>query len=249
MQHESSPINCSVIEDLLPLYLDGACSKQSCELVEVHLVACEECRQLLDQMKVDIKLPLMPEVASVQEVRNFQSLGNAWKKTKIYAWLKGALITTIFFSLLISAYFGLTQWYVIPIKAEDVIISDLVQLSDGSISYRLNTKDGYPIHYMTHNYYKNETYTIGYRSIIKEKPLSIQGKLIRFNPNEQSVWKINVMRKDNQSHVELINEMSDTYTVYYGSEEDSLLIWETGIKLPKAKEEIEQYWLGDKIVR
>lgn len=35
---------CNVVYDLLPLYIDGACSEESKELVEEHLTECQACR-------------------------------------------------------------------------------------------------------------------------------------------------------------------------------------------------------------
>ncbi len=50
-------LNCGVIADLLPLYIDEACSEESKKLVEVHLEECETCREALQKMKVEIELP------------------------------------------------------------------------------------------------------------------------------------------------------------------------------------------------
>lgn len=36
---------CNVVYDLLPLYIDGACSEESKELVEEHLTECPACRE------------------------------------------------------------------------------------------------------------------------------------------------------------------------------------------------------------
>ena len=44
-------LKCSIIEDLLPSYVDGICSKDTKELVENHLAGCEQCMQKRDQMK------------------------------------------------------------------------------------------------------------------------------------------------------------------------------------------------------
>lgn len=38
-------ITCEVIQDLLPLYLDGCCSEQSGRIVENHLADCADCRK------------------------------------------------------------------------------------------------------------------------------------------------------------------------------------------------------------
>lgn len=42
---------CSVIQDLLPLYIDGVCSQESRKLVETHLAECTVCGQILEEMK------------------------------------------------------------------------------------------------------------------------------------------------------------------------------------------------------
>ena len=44
-------MNCNVIKDLLPLYLDQCCSQESAALVSEHLDLCEGCRKTYDQMR------------------------------------------------------------------------------------------------------------------------------------------------------------------------------------------------------
>lgn len=41
-------LDCKVIEDLLPLYLENMCSEQSKRIVEEHLAECENCHQLVE---------------------------------------------------------------------------------------------------------------------------------------------------------------------------------------------------------
>ena len=42
---------CSVIQDLLPLYCDDACSAESRRLVEEHLKECDDCRETYQLMR------------------------------------------------------------------------------------------------------------------------------------------------------------------------------------------------------
>ncbi len=42
---------CEIIKDLLPLYVDGACSEASGELVKAHLEFCPGCRACYEQMR------------------------------------------------------------------------------------------------------------------------------------------------------------------------------------------------------
>lgn len=44
-------MDCNVIKDLLPLYVDGCCSEESSKLVAEHLENCGSCRELNNQMR------------------------------------------------------------------------------------------------------------------------------------------------------------------------------------------------------
>ena len=58
--------NCNVIRDLLPLYVDKICSKESRELVDGHLIDCKDCSALLQQMlSTKIETDLKSETADV----------------------------------------------------------------------------------------------------------------------------------------------------------------------------------------
>ena len=45
--------DCDLIQDLLPIYVDDALSESSKKLVEEHLSECEECRELLEDIKAE----------------------------------------------------------------------------------------------------------------------------------------------------------------------------------------------------
>lgn len=44
-------VQCEIVRDLLPLYLDGIASEPSKQMVETHFSECKECRTLFSQMK------------------------------------------------------------------------------------------------------------------------------------------------------------------------------------------------------
>ena len=48
-------MNCSVIQDLLPLYADGLASDESRKLIEEHIKTCEICRNMAEQMSCPIE--------------------------------------------------------------------------------------------------------------------------------------------------------------------------------------------------
>ena len=48
-------INCNVIQDILPLYIEDAVSEDTKELVEEHLQNCEICQRVYHETKADLE--------------------------------------------------------------------------------------------------------------------------------------------------------------------------------------------------
>lgn len=44
-------LNCDIVKDLIPSYLDDICSESSRKAVEEHMAECEECRSYLEAIK------------------------------------------------------------------------------------------------------------------------------------------------------------------------------------------------------
>ena len=44
---------CEIVRDLLPLYIDDACSVSSAEMIEAHLPECDECTRICHAMKTE----------------------------------------------------------------------------------------------------------------------------------------------------------------------------------------------------
>lgn len=44
---------CNIVQDMLPLYVDGACSEATAEMVKEHLETCAECNSIYQQMLSD----------------------------------------------------------------------------------------------------------------------------------------------------------------------------------------------------
>ena len=59
-------MNCNIVRDLLPLYIDECCSEQSAEAVREHLASCEECRAVYDGMRIPAEV--VREDAALSEV-------------------------------------------------------------------------------------------------------------------------------------------------------------------------------------
>ncbi len=47
---------CGIVQDLLPLYLDGVCGEESRNLVEEHLQVCEGCRSMRKELQAELPI-------------------------------------------------------------------------------------------------------------------------------------------------------------------------------------------------
>lgn len=63
-------MNCNVIKDLLPLYVENMVSPESKELVEKHICECESCKKELESLRNVPRLPLEIETTSLKRVEN-----------------------------------------------------------------------------------------------------------------------------------------------------------------------------------
>lgn len=83
--------SCAIIKDLLPLYHDGVCSKESKELVVEHLYECEECQTVLGDIDKEFNCLSLNK----DEVKPIQAISKEWKKDKKVAFVKGSLINSV----------------------------------------------------------------------------------------------------------------------------------------------------------
>lgn len=89
-------IPCEIIRDLLPLYVDSACSEVSKKAVEEHLQDCKLCREELNLMSTDIQIT-QPQAAEEEPVK---AAAAAWKRGKHKAFLKGGVIALVIAGLI-----------------------------------------------------------------------------------------------------------------------------------------------------
>ncbi len=85
-------INCQIVEDLLPLYLDEVCSEQSKQAVEEHLRTCEKCRRLIDSTKV-VPIPYVEPDKSSSD----RAIKHGFKKVRI-RWIISVVLSVLIIS-------------------------------------------------------------------------------------------------------------------------------------------------------
>ena len=96
----NNQINCEIIQDLMPLVLDDACSDGSRRAVEEHIAGCEHCAEVFSAMKSETPKPAGDE----NEKKHFVT---AMKKTRRKTrWLK--VVSLCLAALLLTA--GVLAW-------------------------------------------------------------------------------------------------------------------------------------------
>ena len=128
-------VSCDVIQDLLPLYAEEMLSADSQKLVEEHLPECEECRQLLNEMREDNPIPIDPNPTPIKKVQGH------FRKKKIQAVVIAMFASVI---LAIAAIGLITAPSFLPFSEDLVTIT---QEENGNVIVSFDEKvKGYDSH-------------------------------------------------------------------------------------------------------
>lgn len=94
-------MECSIIRDLFPSYIDGLTSEEGNYIIEEHLRECTECREFLEGMKADLASVKYVELNKAQakaEISVFKKI----RRRMIYA----VIITAVVAAVLCDVYIG-----------------------------------------------------------------------------------------------------------------------------------------------
>ena len=219
---------CKVVEDLLPIYHDEVCSEETKEIVEEHLLCCDSCAQKLKFIEEDINIPKQDREA-VNILKYIKKEMKA-KETK-----KIILILAIFIAVLLLSY--TLQFKLRPVSTEKMNITQVATLSDHSIGFGLEMPGNSSFQAV------NVTYDADDESIIYITPISA---VFPDTPQYDTAYCFYDI--DNSFLFEIYGPIcysekcrtKNVKRIYLGSEKDCVLIWEEGMKLPKASDELEE---------
>lgn len=96
-------IECELVQDLLPLYVEGIVSDKTHSAVMEHLDGCKECRDILDRMRVDLKI-IQTEEKPGKKVLRYINFVKIWY---MFCPLSAVLLLTMDSSYLLYLYEGL----------------------------------------------------------------------------------------------------------------------------------------------
>lgn len=88
-------MKCEIVKDLLPSYIDGLTSAESNSEIVEHLETCQECKEILDQMKTEV---------NVENIELNKEIIKPFKKLNKRV-LQSILITLTACILLVGSYF------------------------------------------------------------------------------------------------------------------------------------------------
>lgn len=92
---------CEIVQDLLPLYVDCACSKSSSEMIYEHLETCPECKKLYENLRSNSSEDILKaEIVGVVARHEKQM-----KKKRTLTIAISVLITFVVFMLLAALLF------------------------------------------------------------------------------------------------------------------------------------------------
>lgn len=107
-------IKCTIIQDILPLYIDDVVSLDTKEMVEEHLQYCEVCRKEYESMKQEIYIPIENKSSILNK------MNKAWRKKKVRISILSILATTM---MLVATF-----WYVFYNETVIPYSEDLVNI-------------------------------------------------------------------------------------------------------------------------
>ena len=136
-------ISCQIIEDLLPLYVDGVCQEDTKAFMKEHLQTCVKCSVALDQMKQDEFKVIKSVNIEEAQVQTLQSLRQKFMKNKI------TLILLSVFSAIgicIGGYFLIFRLEV-PIQYNERLIG-VQAIEDRMMEFKFLEDDFYRCHHL-----------------------------------------------------------------------------------------------------
>lgn len=221
--------SCEVIRDLLPLYHDEVCSTESRAMVDEHLGECPDCQKALAEMGAPV-----PATENAEDKAVLEHLAGAVSKKKKHAFWKGLIIAATVCVVLFGTYLGLSQWEV-PVSGSSITISDVCELKNGMIAYRCVYEGALPNNFALTHTPDGLFYLTPYRRVFGE------GGMGGLSFGADKAWRL-IDRSEANSWQEAHGDGVRMKAYYIGTPEDNILVWEEGMALPPASEEVEALW-------
>ena len=247
---EELSIPCRLIEDLLPLYHDSACSGETRMLVDMHLNSCKVCRAKLAEFGGVPEEPPKPD-----DMKPLKKLRLDWIRMRRKSILKGLIGGLLCITLAVGGWWGLTRWYCIPIRADDIHVSNICRMEDGAIAFYMDIEDLVHLNRVEIEYAGETVYLTPKRAV-----LDVYTGYSGFNNSDFYFCSLEPEVLHDYQYI-ITDEYGVTYDAFgnpvadhgwpdfffpdyvtricIGTESDFVLAWEESMELPAASEEVE----------
>lgn len=114
-------MNCNIIKDLMPSYIDGICSEETVSAIEKHIEHCTNCRTILEMMQQPTVQIVEPNIQAAKEP--FKRI-NKKRRFQVMTAIVLSFIICIIGSLVVQDV-GIVKQYFFP------KFSGVVKIEDG----------------------------------------------------------------------------------------------------------------------
>ncbi|WP_097014317.1 DUF3955 domain-containing protein [Anaerocolumna aminovalerica] len=103
-------LSCEVIRDLLPLYYDKVCSKESSSLIEEHLAECPQCLDELQKFKMNLENPTISD----GKIKVMENISEKWKRDRRVSFTKGSMLVSALAAIICFIAYNVIGSKVLP---------------------------------------------------------------------------------------------------------------------------------------
>ena len=264
--------DCEIIQDLMPLVIDGVSSEKSREAVETHVKECAECAAAYEDLKKDLFHQGSPEKQEKKDTE--RSLKTVLKKKKVSRFLKPFLLGMLIVALAVGSVFGYRylsdlhvplspdQYEICPVQMKNgdiLIIMDYKELNGSNQVWGTNIYGdmeetyGPPAASELEEAWMQQMVKDGNAVYIETDGSSSYQFLYTFTDHYYPQRTFGGRKLERRIHNEIRAMLPASrfknikgYKIYKG---DNQLIWSFGDSVPTASEELEEYYRLYKISR
>ncbi|MEG1993978.1 MAG: zf-HC2 domain-containing protein [Oscillospiraceae bacterium] len=227
-------ISCKIIEDLLPLYVDGVCSEESKRLVEEHIRTCPTCKKEFQNMVSEIETQQVPQCVD-DENKLFSRITKKYNRSKKKMIALGAGVCGIAFIIAVIIY---KSYYIVPsieISADNFTLVDTKTLANDTVVIEFEVKEDYK-NTDIRTEFSDGDYVI--------KALTPKAQVPREGGYVNSTYKImSSLVSDGEN---LTFNGIDVKGVYLGESGSDKVIWESGMgEIPYGGKEMDKEIIGN----
>lgn len=113
-----SKLKCSIVEDLMPLYIEDLLNEETKKDIELHLDECEDCKEVYDELKEDVnlgyekKIDLKEDEYEELKTDTLDSIKNYLNKIK-YILIIFSMAVSVGISILGNGFLSTIPWIII----------------------------------------------------------------------------------------------------------------------------------------